>query len=91
MVTADAVVINCPQGCVLQMAALPQRKSDFFCKITPLCFFSPISCPILNQLCSTFGSCSYVFFVLFFWNLMLFRVTPITVNLVRDKKRYDFF
>ena len=24
MVTADAVVINCPQGCVLQMAALPQ-------------------------------------------------------------------
>ena len=23
MVTADAVVINCPQGCVLQMAALP--------------------------------------------------------------------
>ena len=25
MVTADAVVINCPQGCVLQMAALPQR------------------------------------------------------------------
>ena len=31
MVTADAVVINCPQGCVLQMAALPQffpKKSE---------------------------------------------------------------
>ena len=23
MVTADAVVINCPQGCVLQMATIP--------------------------------------------------------------------
>ena len=30
MVTADAVVINCPQGCVLQMAALPQLHVKFF-------------------------------------------------------------
>ena len=30
MVTADAVVNNCPQGCVLQMAALPQEGLRFF-------------------------------------------------------------
>ena len=28
MVTADAVVINCPQGCVLQMAALPHNLQN---------------------------------------------------------------
>ena len=34
MVTADAVVINCPQGCVLQMAALPQGISQYSgCKV----------------------------------------------------------
>ena len=30
MVTANAVVINCPQGCVLQMAALPQICAELF-------------------------------------------------------------
>ena len=78
MVTADAVVIDCPQGCVLQMAALPQPSIFFengnsrnFPK-NPLVKWQPKKNKLNFKICFFLQIFSVVFFCLMFRQIKIY-------------------
>ena len=58
MVTADAVVINCPQGCVLQMAALPHSPLG---KIKFYLLYLKMASKFFPNVYSLISSVNYIF------------------------------